>query len=95
MTNIEKFISLFDGDERYLNGLCYWFAHILDTRFPGGDIWYDPVMNHFYYVFDDVAYDVRGRVVLPNISIKWDDYYAYDALDYQRVVKYCILKEDN
>ena len=95
MNKIEEFISLFGRDERYMNGLCYWFTYILKGRFPNGDIWYDPVMNHFYYVINNIAYDVRGRVILPHTSIQWDDYYAYDALDYQRVVKYCILKEDN
>ena len=95
MNKIEEFISLFGKDERYINGLCYWFAYILKGRFPNGSIWYDPVMNHFYYVINDAAYDVRGRVILPSTSIKWDEYQAYDASHYQRVVKYCILKEDN
>lgn len=95
MNKIEEFISLFGKDERYMNGLCYWFAYILKGRFPNGDIWYDPIEVHFYYVLDNVAYDVMGKTALPNKSIKWDEYQTYDTLDYQRVVKYCIWKEDN
>jgi len=93
MNSIEKFISLFDGDDRYLNGLCYWFTYMLKGRFPDGVIWYDQVLCHFYFVFDDNAYDVRGLVDLPKTAIKWDDYQKFDSSDYQRVMKYCILKE--
>ena len=45
---IENFIALFDYDQRYLNGLCYWFAYMLKGRFPDGEIWYDQISNHFY-----------------------------------------------
>lgn len=93
MEQVKQFISLFGTDERYMNGLCYWFAYILKGRFPKGDIWYDQIMNHFYFVIEDAAFDIRGRVILPRTAMKWDEYEAYDALDYQRVVKYCILKE--
>ena len=89
---IEQFISLFHKDDKFLTGLCYWFAYILKGRFPNGEIWYDQVENHFYFKFDNVAYDVRGQVTLPNTSIRWDEYKKYDPLDYKRVVKYCVLK---
>ena len=94
MNEIERFIKLFDGDLKFMNGLCYWFAYILNSRFVGGDIWYDPIENHFYFVLDNVAYDVRGKVELPKTASKWCYYDNVDILDYYRVVKYCILKED-
>lgn len=93
MNNIEKFISLFKNDDKFMHGLCYWMAYILKGRFPDGDIWYDQVLNHFYFVVNDEAYDVRGRVILPSTAIKWTEYEKYDELDYQRVIKYCVLKE--
>lgn len=93
MQSIKDFIALFDNDEKYINGLCYWFAYILKGRFPEGEIWYDQIMNHFYFVVNDSAFDVRGQVILPSTAMKWSEYEAYDTLDYQRVVKYCILKE--
>lgn len=92
-TKILNFIKLFGEDDRFINGLCYWFAYILKGRFPEGEIWCDPIMNHFYFVYDDCAYDVNGVECLPASAIKWSDYEDYDKLDYQRVVKYCILKE--
>ena len=90
---IQQFIALFDNDERYLSGLCYWFAYILKGRFPEGEIYYDPIMNHFYFVHGDDVFDVRGRVELPPKAMKWDEYRDFDVLDYQRVVRDCILKE--
>lgn len=93
MNRIEKFISLFENDEKYMNGLCYWFAYILKGRFPDGEIWYDSIFNHFYFVLDDIAYDVRGKVDLPINAMKWCDYEKYDSVHYQRIIKYCILKE--
>ena len=93
MNQIEKFISLFEGDDKYMNGLCYWFVYILKGRFPNGEIWYDQIMNHFYYVLNNEAYDVKGKVLLPETAKRWSEYETFDELDYQRVVKYCILKE--
>ena len=95
MNKIEKFIALFNGDTKYMDGLCYWFTYILKGRFPDGEIWCDPIRNHFYFVIDNAAYDVCGKVDLPDKAIKWNEYEQYDALDYQRAVKYCVLKEDN
>lgn len=89
---IEQFIKLFDDDPKYLNELCYWFAYILKGRFPNGDIWYDPVMSHFYFVCDDMAYDIRGQVVLPSTSVKWDSYQTIDAVDYEKINQYYVLK---
>lgn len=92
-TKILNFIKLFGQDEKFINGLCYWFAYILKGRFPDGEIWYDQIMNHFYFVYDGDAYDVNGLECLPPSAIKWSEYEDYDELDYQRVVKYCVLKE--
>lgn len=90
---IEQFITLFGNDKRYMDGLCYWFAYILKGRFPDGEIYYDPIMNHFYFVYGDYAFDVRGKVELPLKAMKWCEYPKFDILDYQRVVRDCILKE--
>lgn len=91
--DILSFIALFKKDEKFLNGLCYWFSYILKERFPDGEIWYDQIMNHFYFVYNEDAYDVTGLVYLPLSAIKWSEYKDYDELNYQRVVKYCVLKE--
>ena len=88
-----RFISLFKKDEKFLNGLCYWFSYILKTRFPNGIICYDPIGGHFYCVIEDAAYDVSGEVELPPKAIIWDTYKFVDDAHYQRIVRQCILKE--
>lgn len=93
MSDINNFIALFNSDEKFMNGLCYWFVYILKGRFPNGEIWYNQIENHFYFVINNEAYDIRGRVILPSTAIKWTEYEKYDELDYQRVIKYCVLKE--
>lgn len=92
-TKILNFIELFKKDEKFVKGLCYWFAYILKGRFCEGEIWYDQIMNHFYFVYDNDAYDINGLELLPSSAIKWSEYQDYDKLDHQRVVEYCILKE--
>jgi hypothetical protein len=84
---------LFQQDKKFLDGLCYWFSYILKARFPDGEIWYDQIRVHFYFVYGTDAYDVTGLVDLPPSAMKWSEYKDYDELDYQRVVKYCVLKE--
>jgi hypothetical protein len=94
MNDVERFIRLFDNDQKFINGLCYWFAYILKGRFPEGEMWYDQIENHFYFVINNEAYDVRGKIQLPKTAMRWCDYEGFDFLDYNRVIKYCILKED-
>lgn len=93
MNKIEEFISLFNNDDKFMNGLCYWFAYMLKGRFPNGEIWYNQIENHFYFVVNNKAFDVRGEVELPSTAIRWSEYANYDELDYQRVVKYCVMKD--
>lgn len=87
-----NFISLFKKDEKFLDGLCYWFTCILNGRFPNGVTYYDPISCHFYYVIEDIAYDVTGEVKLPEKAVIWDTYKFLDDTHYQRIVKQCILK---
>ena len=77
MQDVLDFIVHFAGSEdTFLNGCCYWFAFILQTRFDNNgyfvDIFYEPVDGHFITRFiaqkkdtlsDDVRFfDIRGDV---------------------------------
>ena len=63
---ILQFISRFHGSEHvFLHGCCYWFAHILETRFlytGAVTIMHDPVEGHFITRIGNRYYDVRGDV---------------------------------
>ena len=88
---ILSFIANFDkAQDTFLNGCCYWFAFILQARFSG-KIYYDQVQNHFAAKICGRYYDVTGEISGDGF-VPWDTYQSYDALDYSRVVRYCIDK---
>lgn len=63
---ILRFIARFKGSEDvFLNGCCFWFAHILEARFMAScmtTIMYEPVEGHFMARIDNRYYDIRGDV---------------------------------
>lgn len=97
---ILKFIANFDGAQStFMNGCCYWFAHILRERFSGGDILYEMIDGHFLWKYEGHYYDVRGDVTDRYLNTKchfvyWDEYEKIDSKHYQRIVRDCVLKED-
>lgn len=59
---ILRFINLFgDTREVFLNGMCYWFAYILQARF-GGETFYDQLDGHFVQKIAERLYDASGDV---------------------------------
>lgn len=58
---IEDFIQRrFPSEDKWRDGNCYYFAKILETRFPGGQIMYEPLKGHFLYKYNDRFYDWGG-----------------------------------
>lgn len=95
MNSIGNFIERFQKTSKTQNitevftcGCCYWFAHILCSRFSDAIMMYDPVMNHFMVGYDDRLYDITGDVTDQYEAIPWKDF--EDELERQRIVDYCI-----
>lgn len=93
-------IKLFIGEfwqakTTFTTGCCYWFAHILNTRF-GGVTMYDVVDNHFVQRIGGRLYDVTGDVTdkyeHSKYLIPWSEMERYDASQYRRVVRDCVEK---
>ena len=83
----------FPKDCNWLNGNCYYFALILNDRFPGGRIWYNLVYGHFLFEFGNKYYDFSG-LLNPNIvysAVPWDYMETYDKLWKERIVRDCIM----
>ena len=93
---ILDFIKNFDdAQDTFLNSCCYWFAHILHTRFPQSKIVLAIVENHFLTNIDNKLYDITGDVTEQyrnETLVEWDAMDAYDPLQKERVVRDCILK---
>lgn len=80
----------FPMDCKWVDGNCYFFAVILNERFPNGEIVYDVIDGHFLLKLGDKYFDHRG-VSTPIKPISWRDFDSYDCLQKQSIVKYCIL----
>ena len=90
------FIGNFRGSEDvFLNGCCYWFAHILKARF-GGRILYDPIDGHFVCRIGGKCYDVTGETE-PACGegrlIDWETYGTKEPRHHERILHDCVLKD--
>ena len=95
VTNVNLFIQCFhdiseddDITDVFTCGCCYWFAHILKTRYPQGEIMYDPVINHFVTQIDGRLYDITGDVTGLYDVVSWENY--EDDLEKERIINNCI-----
>lgn len=92
--SIIYFIKCFDGTQyTFLNGCCYWFCHILNTRF-GGITFYESIDSHFVQKIGDAFYDVRGDVTDiykdRQSLIRWDTLESIDSTRYKRIIDCCV-----
>lgn len=93
MNEILDFIHRrWQADADWLTGNCYWFAKILQTRFPELKIYYLPIEGHFV-CGDGVAnfYDWNGLVKLQELPFLFSDIEKNDPLWYQRIWDNCVL----
>lgn len=81
----------FPDDQNWLTGNCYWMAYILNTRFPELDIYYDPIIGHFFVgeSEDGPFYDWTGRIENPQHYLKLYDLYKMDDKWYERLMRDC------
>jgi len=92
MKEILSFIQVFQSpsNERLFHDCaCYWFAHILQSRFTDSHIVYDPHQVHFATEINGTIYDISGRVELDEDYVYWEDY-ASTSSDTDMIVEYCI-----
>ena len=88
-SQVINFITEFKSATRlFMEGKCYWFAIILRERFVG-ELYYDPVWNHWACLINDVLYDVTG-VVKEGAFSPWPGIFVEDTPHYQRLIDQCI-----
>lgn len=63
MNEIEQFIEIrfSDTDAHWFDGNCYYFAVILNHRFPELQIYYEPITGHFVAGDGNNFYDAHGK----------------------------------
>ena len=93
-------------EEFFMNGGCYWFAKILQDRFPYGKIMYHVRDNHFIFyggntldIWNNGIFDIRGEVtqtyinwVVQGTVVEWDRY--DDTVHKSRIWRDCIAFEE-
>ena len=87
----KKYNQLGVLEDTFLNGYCYWFAHMIQSVFAG-EILYEPVECHFICKIKDRFYDIRGDVTEQYIDKELYDKDIY--LHRKSIVDGCILKKD-
>ena len=83
----------FKKDCDWTNGNCYYFAIILNDRFPEGKIYYDVINGHFIFYHYGYLYDWNG-IVEPESNwcfVEWDKFDEYDSLQKERIIRDCIM----
>lgn len=80
----------FPQDANWLNGNCYWFAHILCTRFPFLKIYYEPIEGHFYAGTPSHYFDWTGLRTPYSKPILFEEIKETDKLWYDRIIRDCV-----
>lgn len=81
-----------DSDAHWLDGNCYWFAHILCTRFPYLEIIYLPVQGHFVAgrIEDRLYFDWTGIVKVDEVPLYLSWIKEHDYQWYSRIIRDCV-----
>ncbi len=78
-------------EDTFYFGYCYWFAHILATRFKG-EIWFNPFIVHFAAKIDTHLYDIYGIIEDVKGWVSWADFQLQYQEDVSEIVNTCIKK---
>lgn len=91
MNVILEFIKRrFPTDCNWLTGNCYYFSLILKDRFPSGIIYYNVILGHFVFKYEDKYYDWTGEIMPEGYLVEWEKFDEYDELQKQVIVRDCI-----
>lgn len=93
MDEVLEFINRrFKNDCNWTNGNCYFFAVILKSRFPEGEIFYEEISGHFVLKYNNQFYDWTGIHKSTKASyVSWEEFDKYDLSLKKRIVRDCIM----
>lgn len=91
MNEIIEFIKRrFPNDSNWISGNCFYFATILKVRFPSGIIFYDVILGHFVFKYENDYYDWTGKINPDGFLVEWEKFEEYDKLQYKNIIRDCI-----
>ena len=80
----------------FLEGYCYWFAHILYSRFlpyVRTYIMYNQILGHFAASINGKLYDITGRIEDDGNWVEWEQWKKGEPCYSKVVERDCILKK--
>lgn len=83
----------FKTDCHWCDGNCFWFATILNKRFPHFKIWLFPIENHFMIGDGEIFYDWNGIRHIEDcdeIPMEWDKVEEFDSSYYNHLIRDCV-----
>ena len=80
----------FKNDCNWTTGNCYFFAAILQIRFPNSVIYYLPIEGHFVTKIEDNYYDWTGKIDLKELPQPLEQIFQEDKLLYNRLIRDCV-----
>ena len=86
-----------EKDCNWVDGNCYYMAAILKSRFPQGDVFYDTIMGHFLFKYNEKFYDFSGEVDVDIDHgamwhiIEWRNFEYYDETQKACIERDCIM----
>jgi hypothetical protein len=82
----------FKNDCNWMTGNCYFFAVILKSRFSEGSIYYDVIVGHFVFKYQNKFYDWTGLYHFDDSNlVSWDEFDKYDSLQKEVIIRDCIM----
>lgn len=69
----------------FMDGYCYYFAHMLKAAFDDGEVCWCAPYGHFVWVCNDVAYDIEGVYVSDCLYYIPEKYLGEAILDFKRI----------
>lgn len=88
--DVDEFIwRRFPENDHWTDGNCYWFAVILCVRFHG-ELWYDPIENHFIAKIGRKLYDHSGEYTPVEKAYSFKEYKELDPIEYRRILRDCV-----
>lgn len=78
-------------DANWMNGNCYWFAHILCSRFHSLEMVFLPIEGHFVAgdIKNNAYYDWTGKVELQEKPYLLSQILIDDPLWYSHILRDC------
>lgn len=93
---IQGFYANGDIRDTFMNGYCYYFAHMLKQAFNKGEVCWTVGIGHIVWVYNGIPYDVEGVYSGSANEFIPEEYLGEAINDFKRVpnIRFNATEED-